>query len=396
MAYGGGLGWRSAAGWLDCDVDRYAGEHVSANTVFARCWALYFRCGGNVGYGTACYLVASSVWAGYDHWDVDAGGVGSKYCSVGFTVEKPGYDSPALRTIAEGLKVVITNLIGGLGNQMFQYAAGRAISLECGTTLKLDISGFANYKTHQWINLQRIFNCTVEIANETDLRGIIGWQNSPVIRRALLRSGMAVFRRDGYIVEPHFHFWSGIKRVPQDCYLVGYWQSERYFQDVEPVIRADFTFKFPLVNMNAELAEQISQVNAVSLHVRRGDYARDAKTKAMHGLCPPEYYRDAIQYVSGRVEQPHFFIFSDDIAWAKDNLKTSSPCQFVDHNRGAESYNDMRLMSLCRHHIIANSSFSWWGAWLNHDTDKIVVAPKKWFAKESNLKDLYPRGWVTL
>lgn len=293
--------------------------------------------------------------------------------------------------------MVIPNLIGGLGNQMFQYAAGRAISLGCNATLRLDISGFANYGLHQGFELQRIFNCPAEIASEADVRSILGWQYSSGIRQLLSRPSIAVFRREGFVVEPHFHYWPGINEVHGGCYLVGYWQSEKYFQDVASVIRADFTFKTTLANRNAKLAEEIGQVNAVSLHVRRGDYAKNSKTNAAHGLCSLDYYRAAIQYVSGRVERPYFFIFSDDIAWVKDNLKMDLPCQYVDHNHGAESYNDMRLMSLCRHQIIANSSFSWWGAWLNPSPEKIVVAPRKWFVtSEVNTQDLIPSGWIKL
>ena len=211
-----------------------------------------------------------------------------------------------------------------------------------------------------------------------------------------MRLGMGVFRRKGFIVEPHFHYWPEIKNVPRDCYLVGYWQSEKYFRSAALGIRADFTFKSSLANRNAELAEQIGQANAVSLHVRRGDYAKNPKTNATHGLCSLDYYRAAIQYVSNRVEQPCFFIFSDDIAWVKDNLKIDFSCQYVDHNHGTKSYNDMHLMSLCQHHIIANSSFSWWGAWLNPSPEKIVIAPKKWFANKNNIKGLFPQGWVSL
>ena len=111
---------------------------------------------------------------------------------------------------------------------------------------------------------------------------------------------------------------------------------------------------------------------------------------------PVEYYHAAIQYIAERVEQPDFFIFSDDVAWVKDNLKMKFPCHYVDHNHGAESYNDMRLMSMCQYHIIANSSFSWWGAWLNPSTKKIVIAPKRWFANRTDVRDLFPQGWVTL
>ena len=292
--------------------------------------------------------------------------------------------------------MVVSHVIGGLGNQMFQYAAGRAVSLERNQPLLLDISGFAGYGLHQGFELQHVFNCNAEIAIEGDLRRILGWQFSGSIMRVLSRPTMAMFRREGFVVEPRFNYWPGIKRAPQDSYLVGYWQSEKYFEDVESIIRADFTFKFPLSNKNAELAEHIGQVNSVSLHVRRGDYAKDLKTTATHGLCSPDYYRAAIQLVSDRIVQPFFFIFSDDISWAKENIKTNFPCRFVDHNQGAESYNDMHLMSLCQHHIIANSSFSWWGAWLNSRPEKIVVAPQKWFANNNDISDLFPESWVSL
>lgn len=292
--------------------------------------------------------------------------------------------------------MIISHIIGGLGNQMFQYAVGRALSLERGQPLRLDVSGFAGYGLHQGFELQRVFGCLADIATKSEVRGILGWQFSSGIRRIVARPGLAVIRRDGFVVEPYFHYWPEIKNVPQDCYLDGYWQSEKYFQDVTSVIRSDFTFKAPLANRNVELAEQIGQVNTVSLHVRRGDYAKNPKTNATHGLCSLEYYRAAIQYVAVRVEQPYFFIFSDDIAWVKDHFKMDLPCQYVNDNHGAESYNDMRLMSLCQHHIIANSSFSWWGAWLNPSPEKIVVAPKKWFANDNNVEELFPQGWVTL
>lgn len=290
--------------------------------------------------------------------------------------------------------MVITNLIGGLGNQMFQYAAGRALSLKRNVSLRVDISGFANYGLHQGFELQRIFNCPAEIASEADVRGILGWQYPSSIRQLLSRPGMAAFRREGLVVEPYFHHWQEIKNVPSGCYLTGYWQSEKYFLEVATQIRGYFSFRLTLENQNAELAKQINQVNAVSLHVRRGDYAHNPKTMEKHGLCSLDYYQVAIRYVAERVTPPHFFVFSDDIGWVKNNLKIDFPHQYVDFNHGAESYNDMRLMSMCKHHIIANSSFSWWGAWLNPLKDKIVVAPKHWFANQTDIQDLLPQGWV--
>ena len=292
--------------------------------------------------------------------------------------------------------MIISQIIGGLGNQMFQYAAGRALSLVREQPLRLDISGFAEYKLHQGFELQRVFNCPAEIATKADMRGVLGWQSSPVLRRILMRPGMAALRCKGFVVEPHFHFWDGLGKDPLDCYLAGYWQSEKYFHSAADAIRRDFTFRRTLTTENARLAEKIAQVHAVSLHVRRGDYVNSPSNSVTYGACSPDYYRAAIQHVSGQVGHPHFFIFSDDIAWVKENLKMDMPHRYIEHNQGAESYNDMRLMSLCRHHIIANSSFSWWGAWLNTGASKIVVAPRKWFANGKDAGDLFPQSWVTL
>lgn len=292
--------------------------------------------------------------------------------------------------------MIITQIIGGLGNQMFQYAAGRALSLRNDTMLALDISGFDSYELHQGFELQRVFSHPFEIASKVDIRRVLGWQSPASIRRIVSRKPFASLFRKRFVVEPHFHYWSEINNLSENCYLSGYWQSEKYFADVASQIRTDFTFQLPLENQNTELAKHVSQVNAVSLHVRRGDYAINPKTTATHGMCTLDYYQESIRYVAERVAQPHFFIFSDDIAWVKSNLKIDFPHVYVQHNRGAESYNDMRLMSLCRHHIIANSSFSWWGAWLNSSTEKIVIAPRKWFANQTDVKDLFPDGWVTL
>lgn len=292
--------------------------------------------------------------------------------------------------------MVISNLLGGLGNQMFQYAAGRALSLQQGQTLLLDISDYSGYDLHQGFELNRIFDCALNLATESDVRSILGWQSSVAVRRLLKRPAFSIFRRKGFVVEPYFHYWQEINSVPCECYLTGYWQSEKYFNDAASQIRSDFTFKPDLGKENAELGIKINQVNAVSLHVRRGDYANNPTTTAAHGLCSIEYYLEAIRYVAQRVQQPHFFIFSDDIPWVKKNLKIDFPHQFVEHNKGAESYNDMRMMSMCDHHIIANSSFSWWGAWLNSDPDKIVIAPKRWFGTNVDVKDLLPKEWIKM
>lgn len=294
------------------------------------------------------------------------------------------------------IPLLICQIIGGLGNQMFQYAAGRALALERSQNLRLDLSGFAGYGLHHGFLLADLFDCPVEAATESDVRNILGWQYPSSVRRLAARPLFSAFRRKGFVVEPHFHYWPGIKNVPDECYLAGYWQTEKYFLEASPQIRKDFTFKTPFTGLNAVLSEQITKLNAVSLHVRRGDYVSNHKNKAVYGTCTLEYYRAAARYIAERLEQPEFFIFSDDPVWVKSNLHLDLPCHYVDHNQGSESYNDMRLMSMCQHHIIANSSFSWWGAWLNTNPGKIVIAPGNWFVNGNSTEDLIPKGWISL
>lgn len=292
--------------------------------------------------------------------------------------------------------MIISNILGGLGNQMFQYAAARALAHANGLEFRLDLSGFANYPLHCGFELARVFDCQAREVKPDEFHKVLGWRAHPLARRVLRHPRFGWLRGAHYIVEPHFHYWPDLRHVPADCYLTGYWQSEKYFLEASRLIRADFTFQLPLENRNAALAEQIDRTNSVSLHIRRGDYVKDPKTAATHGVCSPDYYRAAIQYIATHIEQPHFFVFSDDPAWVRENFRIDFPCSYVDHNKGTESYNDMRLMSLCRHHIIANSSFSWWGAWLNPDAGKLVIAPRKWFANANDVSDLFPEGWVTL
>lgn len=292
--------------------------------------------------------------------------------------------------------MIITQLIGGLGNQMFQYAVGRNLSLRNNTTLNLDVSGFANYRLHQGFELQRVFGDRFEIASPMNIRKVLGFQSSAIVRRIMSHGLFASLRGDNFITEPYFRYWSGINDLTKDCYLSGYWQSEKYFDDIASKIRADFTFQLPLENQNSEIVKQINQVNAVSLHIRRGDYANNPKTTAIHGLCSLDYYLYSIKHMAEQIVHPYFFVFSDDIVWVRNNLKINFPHQYISHNQGQESYNDMRLMSMCKHHIIANSSFSWWGAWLNANTNKIVIAPKQWFACKKDDSDLIPQNWLRI
>jgi hypothetical protein len=293
--------------------------------------------------------------------------------------------------------MIIANVIGGLGNQMFQYAAARSLSLQLEQPLRLDISMFDGYSLHQGFELERVFTCEIKTATEKDIRAILAWQSAPLIRRILQRPRMAFLRNPKLVVEPRFSYWPEFRFIARNSYLVGYWQSEKYFKSIATTIREDYNYKQPIDIHNAKWVAKIGEVNSVSMHVRRGDYVSDPRANATHGLCSLEYYRAAIRHVADRVADPHFFIFSDDMEWVRENMKVDYPCEYVSHNDGAESYRDMQLMSTCQHHIIANSSFSWWGAWLNPREDKIVVAPERWFPdQQRQTDDLIPPQWYRL
>jgi hypothetical protein len=289
--------------------------------------------------------------------------------------------------------MVISNIIGGLGNQMFQYAAGKSLSLKFRVPLKLNTRDFLGYQLHQGFELNRLFICSNEIATENDLTEVLSWQRVKIVQRVLRRPQLKSLRHKSFVVEPSFSYWSGINQLEGNSFLYGHWQSEKYFIEFAESIRRDFTYILPFSDQNAEIADKISRVNSISLHVRRGDYVSNSKNVFI-GVCSLEYYQKAIENIKALVDAPVFFVFSDDIDWAKNNLNLDKSTVFIDHNKSIESYNDMRLMSLCKHNIIANSTFSWWGAWLNVNPEKIVISPKQWFANGQDDADLIPSKWV--
>lgn len=290
--------------------------------------------------------------------------------------------------------MVISHLLGGIGNQMFQYAAGRALSLGSNQPFLLDLNDFSNYRLHHGYELSRVFNVNVESASTLTLHEMLGWRANSLAKRVLRRPQFAWLRGGKFMAEPHFHHWPGFADLKGDCYLYGYWQSEKYFKSFESDIRQDFTFRAPLNGLNAELATKMANTQSVSLHVRRGDYVTNSKNRNLLKVCSIEYYRKAIDHIVGHVEHPVFYVFSDDMEWVRQNLFVGFTCVYVDHNRGDESYRDLQLMSLCRHNVIANSSFSWWGAWLNVNLEKQVIAPMNWFSNGNDATDLIPTEWM--
>jgi hypothetical protein len=292
--------------------------------------------------------------------------------------------------------MIIVKLMGGVGNQMFQYAAAKCLSWRHGTALKLDLSFLEGYQTG---NTPRTFELdhfciTVVKATRWEINTMSG-TGKTCLETAVAR---VLQKFAGHICyhEKSFHYDPQLLTLSDNVYLDGYWQSERYFADIKDIIRKELTVTSPLTGKNQELAEEIRTVNAVSMHVRRGDYVMDNKTNVMHGVCDLDYYQRAENRVVQSLEDPHFFVFSDDPEWVAENIKLRCPTRYVSHNVG-RAHEDLRLMSLCRHHVIANSSFSWWGAWLSSNPDKLVIAPDRWFNDPSiDTGDLIPSDWQRL
>jgi hypothetical protein len=295
-------------------------------------------------------------------------------------------------------RVIVTRLMGGLGNQMFQYAAGRALALRTGAMLKLDISYYDTHRDRRYA--LGCFRIEAARARERDLVpfGLAGrrWPGRLEGIERRLRARLAS-KRFPIRRERGFRFDPAVVRLQGFVYLEGYWQSEKYFQDQAAVLQREFEPVEPFDPANVRLAADIDAVNAVSVHVRRGDFAGVGATNRYHGMCSVDYYRAAVAYVAAKTPAPQFFVFSDEPEWVRAHLELGVPASVIDINSPDQGYRDMQLMARCRHHITANSSFSWWGAWLGRAPEKIVVCPKRWFNIAAvDTSDLLPDSWIRL
>ena len=289
--------------------------------------------------------------------------------------------------------MIIINITGGLGNQLFQYAFGRALSIKNKCQLKLDISSYQNYEWHDYS--LRPFSIRENFADKSDCELLKGEKFSFVrkIKQNIFNN------KKFYYSEKDLRFNEKYKNLANPAYISGYWQSEKYFKQVEEIIRNEFKIVIPPSKPNQNLIKKIEKENAISLHVRRGNYANIKHVNKVHGTSPLSYYNDAIKVLIPKIPDPVFYIFSDDIEWAKKNLIINNETVFVDFNNSTTDFEDMRLMSMCKHHIIANSTFSWWGAWLNDSKSKIVIAPKIWFNdvnKNNQTENLIPSNWIRM
>jgi hypothetical protein len=293
--------------------------------------------------------------------------------------------------------MVIVKLMGGLGNQMFQYALGRSLSLHHNVDFKMDTSFLLDRTPRSKDIVIRdydlsIFNIVENFATAAEVQRL----KKKVLnnkRVDLLTKKILGINRT-YIKEPHFHFCPEIFSQGPNIYLDGYWQTEKYFLNCKEAIRNDFTFRKPPGKNILELLNKINECNAVCVNVRRGDFL----VNSYHGAISTDYYERGASIVREKISNVHFFVFSDDIEWCQQNLKLPDTTTYVTHEYAGGKFSDyLRLMIHCKHFIIPNSTFGWWSAWLNNNDDKIVIAPEKWFGSgPKDTQDIIPDDWIKI
>lgn len=292
---------------------------------------------------------------------------------------------------------IVVRQISGLGNQLFQYAAGRYYAQRYQASMRMAIDPPDRAVSHGDPRPFLLSHFSIsEPAKEMSFAEHLLLSDKASVKTAL-RVPKRTLKIQVYR-EPVSKRYTFLEDLPlenrvQRLYIAGYWQAHRIADTYATALRASLTFKEPAKGKNLETLNQIeTSKNSVSLHIRRGDYTLAAEGNI---ALPMDYYHRAIASFRERFDDPTFFVFSDDLAYAKEYLPRDIGAIFVGHNDDFSSHEDLRLMSSCRHHIIANSTFSWWGAWLNPRSDKIVYAPKQWHLRaDTHYPDLMPSSWI--
>lgn len=293
--------------------------------------------------------------------------------------------------------MIIIKLQGGLGNQMFQYAFGRYLTLKNNSKLVLDLSfltkrpygvnyTFRNYELSE-------FDIKADIQNNTNnlYKNIL----SKIIGKFKILQLLNVVKFPVIIVQEDFRPIKKYLNLRGNYYLDGFWQSEIFFKEFETQIRQDFNFNSEIPNQCKSFVNEIYQNNSICLHIRRGDFLKNAENRTTHGVCSIDYYKDAIQHISKNIEYPIFFVFTDDFQWAKSEFKNNNFKFFDFEDLQSNAVLNLQIMSKCKHFIISNSSFSWWAAWLSENKNKVVIAPKTWFTdKNIDFSKVVPENWI--
>jgi hypothetical protein len=290
--------------------------------------------------------------------------------------------------------LIIAEITHGLGNQMFQYAAARALAVRLGAPLKLDTSWFKG-STYRLFLLDR-FQIRATVATPFEESWMVRLKRPRAVKVMEFMRRCKVPGAVTRLVDEERGYDDRFRSLQGNVLLQGYWQSEQYFDSIAPLLRAELTMKAPPDAANAAMEREMDSCEAVVVHVRRGDYVSNPVFAERHGVCELDYYRRGMELLRQSVRDPHCFIFSDDPDWAEQNLRLEVPCTYVTHNAGKQDHEDLRLMRHGKHFIVANSSFSWWGAWLSDHPGKRVIAPRQWYRNGGSLgRDMVPRSWTT-
>lgn len=296
--------------------------------------------------------------------------------------------------------MIVVRLSGGLGNQMFQFATAYACARRLNTEVVVDLSLYQKNNIHHGYELDRVFGLVLREFTQDEEKDLCGIFSLRFLKKYFSNRILSKFKPKFLVLEPHFHYWPLINEIANQSYLDGYWQSEKYFQSIESELRMLFQFKPLLDSYSSLLTEKMRIEESVSVHVRRGDYVSNRANKLVHDVNLHSYYQKAIDLMSKRLSKPTFYVFTDDYNWVVKHMNLSVDYKIIHHNIKDNSFRDMQLISNCKHHILANSSFSWWGSWLNHSKSKIVICPKQWFTeagmKKRNPCDLYPQNSILI
>ena len=270
--------------------------------------------------------------------------------------------------------MIYLEMHGRLGNQMFQYALCRKLQ-SLGKEVKLDLSFYRTKQILRRFELYDVFRVPFETASKREIYHLKGYtSNASRLERVVTTR----LHRETHVYSEDLDagFQSAVLEM-DDVYLSGYWQNELYFKDIRKKILEDFRFSEMLTKQYPELLQEMWSENSVSIHIRRGDYLDPVNSRLYSGICTIDYYQRSIQYMQENLQNPKFYFFTDDPQWVKQNLYKDG-MTIVEHQKEDPDYVDMFLMSQCKAHIIANSTFSWWGAWLDSKEGRIVISPTKW------------------
>lgn len=286
----------------------------------------------------------------------------------------------------------IVKILGGIGNQMFQYAFLLALKPKYDEDILIDTSIFDIWKIHNGYELEDVFSIKEKLATPSDIKKVSWYFKNYKLRRAL---SLYFPKKTAYIEKSPYHFYPEFLNVQGDAYYDGYWQYFKYFESVKDVVLREFKFVPDTNTRNIDLVHDMGNHDFISIHVRRGDYLESPEYA---GICDIDYYKEAVRVVTEKIVAPTFLVFSNDISWCKQHISpllNKCPHIFVDWNVGKTSFRDMELMSKCKANIIANSSFSWWAAYLNRTVDKLVVAPRKWTNRKMEFA-IQPDDWYLI